>query len=542
MGFWPVLKKNFRIMFNSKLSILILIFGPLFLMGIMGAALQNNELRDIQASVFSHEESIDYLLENDWYVDSYLDQLRQNSFIVRQVNSINECKDDVLNSRAHVCIEVVKKPPIKLPNTKFSQDINYETQAYVDFSKSRIVWGVIAKTQAVSESHSKVLVQNVLVQYKEKLEQPMNDLRGAYAELDNALVLLDNIDSNLNSAKEKQDQLNADSKSLNIAFGNLKSKVQTTVSTVNKIAGLDSSIYNSVNELNTAFQETDAKYQTLYSKLNMGDVLSSINNAQSFVSQVDGNLRTVKNKIDNVLEVWNGISQMNYADLAPLSFSYQSVTEDSQIKGTVSRPRLEFLDYLFPSFLMFFIIFVSLVFATVTTFKERSSKAHIRNVTSRTSAVSFILGNFISIFFILALQIAVILGVSVFFLRASILANSFPLVAYSFIGIVLFALLGIALGYIFNSQDGAVIASVSLSLLFLIFLPVITAPETLPLGFSKIVNVMPFVILESKLRLASIFNIFSVPSALEFLSLACSFLVSVILIFYFYYRRRRLEI
>jgi hypothetical protein len=99
-----------------------------------------------------------------------------------------------------------------------------------------------------------------------------------------------------------------------------------------------------------------------------------------------------------------------------------------------------------------------------------------------------------------------------------------------------------AIGYIFNSQDGAVIASVSLSLLFLIFLPIITAPETLPDVFSQIISMMPFVILESKLRMASIFNIFSIPSINEIVSLAGSFIISIFLIFYFYHKKKRIEI
>jgi ABC-type multidrug transport system permease subunit len=550
MGFWPVLKKNFRIIFNSKLSLLIFIFGPLFLMGIVGAALQNNQLRDVQASVYAYEESSGELLDDDWYVNGYKDQLVQNSFIVRSVGSLEECKEDVLNSRAHVCIEIVKKPPIELETFGVEQDINYETNAYVDFSKSRIVWGVIAKTQAVSEQYSRILIQNLLVSYRDKLEQPMNELQNARSEIDDALVLLDMVDAELDYVRNDYRTAMDIAHEVDANVILLRSRVQAVVNAVNAIPELDQSVRESVNSLNQDFQIFDNSFGELYSKLNTARVVSGVDEAKNLVRQVRGGLWTVKNNVDNVLEQWEEISEMDYNSLAPLSFQYQSVTDGDSLEGgakksvilTTTGRKLEFLDYLFPSFLMFFIIFVSLVFSTVMTFKERSSKAHIRNVTSRTSAFSFVLGNFASMFVILALQIIVILGVSIFFLRANILANLLPLIIYSFVGLVLFIFGGMAVAYIFNSQDGAVIASVSLSLLFLIFLPVITAPETLPFGLSRVVNSMPFVILESKLRMASIFNLFSLPSIVEAISLMLSFSLSVVLIFYFYAKRKRYEL
>ena len=542
MSFWPVTKKNFGIMLNSKLSILILIFGPLFLMGIMGVALQNTELRDVKASVFSHEEGSPNLLENDWFVDGYVDQLEQNAFQVKIANSLVQCKDDVLNSRSHVCIEVTKKEPIKLPSAGISQNINYETRAYVDFSKSRIVWGVIAKTQAVSEQHSKLLIQELFAQFKDKIDAPMRSLQNAYDDVDGAIGLLDGIDSKLVYAEGKYSLISSESDALNIKFGELKSTISFVLSGVRALPNLEPSIYEALNKLEIEFQDAEAHQSELYSQIHSGEISSAVKDSRNSVKNAKSSLFSVRNRINNVLDEWNELSNMDYDSLAPLSFVYQSVSEGENISGVVSGRKLEFLDYLFPSFLMFFIIFVSLVFSTVTTFKERSSKAHIRNVTSRIGAWSFVSGNFVSIFSVLAVQILVILGVSVFFLRASIIANLLPLLIYSFIGVALFILGGIAIGYMFDSQDGAVIVSVSVSLLFLIFLPVITPTETLPPIFSEVVTVTPFVILESKIRMASIFNIFSALSVGEIVSLVSSFVLSLILISYFYSKKKHLEI
>lgn len=535
--FWSITKKNFRIMLNSRLSILILVFGPLLLMAIIGAALQNNQLRDVRASFYAHDAESNSLLDDD-YTSSYVDQLEQNSFFVDSVDSIEKCRQSVLDSEAHVCIEIVRVPSTELENLGV-RGSNYETKAYVDFSKSRIVWGVIGKTQAVSEQHSKILLRKMIIDYREKLQQPMENLQRAYDDTSGTYNTFNNLNSNIANAQNKQAVWASNLRELGFALGTLQTAIQSAAA----VTSYDPALYATVKEVNQSFTKVNGYYQILNNEVNSGEFSSSLSNSASTVGQVRDEFTKLRGGINVLLGQWNEISKLDYESFSPLPFRYLSVGEGNSVQGEIAESQsLEFLDYLFPSFLMFFVIFVSLIFSTVTTFKERSSKAHIRNVTSKARSFSFVFGNFLSLFAVLALQIAVILGVSIFFLRASILGNILPILVYSYLAVALFAIWGIALGYIFDSQDSAVIASVSLSLLCLIFLPVITAPETLPSLFAQIIQVMPFVILESKLRLASIFNIFSLPSAGETISLAVSFVLGIGLIFYFQARRKRYEL
>lgn len=540
MGFMAVWGKNIRVMFNSKLSILILLFGPLILMGITGAALQNTELRDVKASVVAYRSETGDVLQQDWYVESYVEQLQANAFTVVRAESLQQCKQTVLNSDSHVCIEIIKKPPIELPAVDKPQDINYETVAHVDFSQSRIVWGVIAKTQAVSDRHSLLLVQSVFAQFQQELAGPMENL-------DRSLISVKNVVRRLNTAENKIIGVNNGLKDIRDEYNKLEAAVISLENTlyvvrddVLAIPELDPTIEDSVLSMASQMTSVKSNLRDLDNNVNSAK-FDDLDEAKRGLDSSQRTLQEIEDDIEDVLEEWESIQNLDYGQLSPLSFAYKPVSETGDVGGEVQN-RLQFLDYLFPSFLMFFIIFVSLVFSTVTIFKERSSRAHIRNMTSRTSGASFIFGNFLSIFFILCSQITVILGVSVFFLNAGVLGNLVPILFYSFIGVALFVLAGMALGYIFNSQDGAVIASVSLSLLFLIFLPVITSPDTLPPVFAAIVNAMPFLVLESKIRMASIFNIFSIPSVWEFLSIIVSFVICLSLLFYFYIKRKRYEI
>ncbi|MFH1290263.1 MAG: ABC transporter permease [Nanoarchaeota archaeon] len=537
-GVYPVFKRNFRVMLNSKLSFLILIFGPLFLMLITGAALQNTDLRDIEASVFAHKEGSTDLLKDDWYVESFIQNLHDNSFIVREGDSLEACKREVLNSKAHVCIELVKKQSPDVVGDYVGRNINYETKAHVDFSKSRTVWGVINTVQAVSERHSKTLIEGAFLEFRDRISEPMNSLRRNYRSIDVAIGRLDDINDLLDDAEAELHLIEDDLDAVVSSFDILDSKIGTVISYVGAIPDLDPSIQTLLIDLRDHTDVTRDRIDSLENRLSSKNLFDDLSNSQSKVASARNGLVNVKNDVGDVLEEWERIEQTDFENIAPMSFTYQSV---SGSEGGKTGGNLEFLDYLFPSFLMFFIIFVSLVFSTVTIFRERSSNAHIRNVTSRTGGVAFTVGNFLSILFILILQILIILFVSMFFLRVSILSNILAIGLFSLVGISLFILIGIAVGYIFDSQEGAVIAAVSVSLLFLIFLPAITPTETLPAIISDIVSFMPFVVIESKLRLASIFGIFPGLSVFESISLVLSFLVGVVVVTLFYRMNKHKE-
>jgi len=71
---WTVLSivaRNFKIIFNSKLSFLILMIGPLFLVIITGSALQDNSLKNIKAGVFFHAQGEQLPLAFDEFVDGF---------------------------------------------------------------------------------------------------------------------------------------------------------------------------------------------------------------------------------------------------------------------------------------------------------------------------------------------------------------------------------------------------------------------------------------------------------------------------------------
>ena len=66
-----IIKKNFLILVHSKLSSLILIFGPIFLILIVGFGAGSNSLKNIETNV--------YVVENSNFSENFVALLRPGS-------------------------------------------------------------------------------------------------------------------------------------------------------------------------------------------------------------------------------------------------------------------------------------------------------------------------------------------------------------------------------------------------------------------------------------------------------------------------------
>jgi len=185
-----IIKKNFLILLHSRLSALILIFGPIFLILILGLALGGNAIRNIETNVYIEEESS--------FTDSFLQKLRANSFIISETDSLEGCIKGVKEANKNLCIKL-NKSSINFPIDISSEDreqlektgLGYDIELYVDFSKQRIVWGVISSVERVVSdfsyeirSRSSVRLKSMLKEYASKIELQKNKLKNTKNSLD----------------------------------------------------------------------------------------------------------------------------------------------------------------------------------------------------------------------------------------------------------------------------------------------------------------------------------------------------------------------
>jgi ABC-type multidrug transport system permease subunit/archaellum component FlaC len=513
-----IIKRNMNIMLNSKLSSLILILGPILLILITGAALKEDSIQNIKAGLFFHE--------NNQFSNYFIQKLEQRSISVMKETSLEKCKQNVLDGVTQVCIELTKSEN-SLSNSLVQSDIIL----YVDFSKQRTVWDIIGRIQGIVESESANMRSAKITEAKESMKKINEKTKSNEKKIDE-------ITNNINYLKTSLSTLKKENREIN-------SQIDTSLSSLNAIESSLSSLQgisqNTLGPLKEKIDSVRANLKMAEEGLKAsGEIEQEIADSEDRLSNIEKNINSAKKTLNDIS---SQVEQVRDADLErianPIKLTYQSVSqqESGQIEG-----ELKFIDYLFPSFLAFFMLFISLILSTTLTIRERSSNAYIRNIVSPTSGLSFIIGNFLTCFILLSIQVLAILLISSFFLNINIQNNILPLAYSSILLITLFTLFGMAIGYMFNSQENAIVATISFSLLLLIFLPIITPLEILPALLSKIVGFSPLTILENKLRLISIFNMPLTFTANEIISIASALLLTFILIIIFHKKSKEKEI
>jgi len=116
------------------------------------------------------------------------------------------------------------------------------------------------------------------------------------------------------------------------------------------------------------------------------------------------------------------------------------------------------------------------------------------------------LGNFLTSFIVVLVQMAIIVGIAYYFIGDSLLGNVPVSLLIVVLGVVVFIILGMALGYLLSSQEAVTMISISLASVFLFLSNLILPLETLSQQLQQAVSFNPYVITSEALRKALLFH------------------------------------
>lgn len=512
-----MLKRNFQISLNTKASSLILILSPLILIGLMGFALQDVSMKNIKVSLFMDEK--------DSFSDTFIGRLEEQGYSVEVENSLEICKNKVKNAKSHVCIHLQKEYTPSLNYPMYNLDLN------VDFSKQRVVWQIIGTIQGIAEQESYKAREGFVTDLKQDSQELSKKLEIEEARIDTAVREIDYLRNLLRDVESQSQDIDSAVFAIDSNLTIIKNNL-VVIQNSGLLIGQDLVfLTNSLNLIN-GIQNQLILIET--------DTGKSINNIETRLTSARGELRNTQNSLRDMREGLNTIRDTDIESISePISVSYKSVLDETE--GEIKN-KLESLDYLFPSFTMFFILFGSIVFASVLRIRERSSSAYVRNIASKIKGSKLILSDFMTCSVLMIIQIIIIFVTAYFFLNISLLQNIFVSVALILIAISLFTLIGIAIGSILNTQESVIIASISLCILFFIFSSIIVPVEILPKALSTVISLFPLTLLESKLRLALIFNGGIGLNLFEIAGLLTTGIISSLLIFIFYKKNKEREL
>ena len=492
-----IIERNIKIMLNSKMSSAIILLAPLLLIGIMGLALQDTSLKNVKVSIYGPEK-------DSFYYD-FVTQLNDKSFKSDDSNSIEECKDNVINSKSQACIELIKK----------GED-DYQIKLFVDFSQQRIVWNIIGTIQGVVEEKSRALQEDSISQLNKKLENVPALIKENKEKIDSALFKIEILEDKLGDSERDIFSLLGYLENINQTIGEMRMDVDEL-----SAQGVD------VSSLQFQITNIEKRIEDLRTEIKSAEK-NIIDSSDIQIKRIKDDLLESREDLEDMEEEFRRAKELDLNKIVdPIPLNYFHVSNEEE--GTIVKD-LRFIDYLIPSFFMFFILFSSIILSSVFILRERKSMAYLRNRISSVSQAKFISGNFLTIFLTIFLQIALVIFISGFFTNIKIISNLGSIIIICFISIFLFGLMGVAIGSIFSSNEGVLASSISISLLLVMFMPIITPLETIHPSLIKIVSMSPLVFLETKLRLATIFDIGFAISITEIiiLSLVSLFLLGII--------------
>jgi len=520
---WLLTKKNLRLLIRAKGSALIVVFAPLLIILILGLSFNNSAKYGLNIGVYSPNFNED--------ATSFIGKLQEAEFKIVKYNQSTSCIEDVKLGFLHTCIS--------LPDSfKIEGNTQKEITFYIDPSKINLVWmiqqTIEQKMNLKSQEVSQNIAQNMIGAMsdanskvssgKDKLGQIKDRSSSAVSSTDAAKSNLAKIDLALSYPQYDT--------SITTTFGtHLKEKLNSSNSKIiaartalnnanisgaerNTINGLLTQAGTDITAASTSLTSGNNSYTAivnLVADLNH-DLISAqekLTNASVQISASTKDLEAVKSSpnegVKALDEVKSTLDQVNSNLNAQKITDAKVVSSPFVTKIEKVAPENTYLNYMFPALIILVIMFSSLLLGTTLVMMERNSPAFTRNYFLPIKKITFILSTYITTLILILIQVVIILLISLIFIT-DIWTTLIPLTIILFFAASVFTFLGMILGYVFSSEETAILASISLGSLLLFVSGVILPLESVSPVLRDITSFNPFVLCEKLVREVVIFN------------------------------------
>ena len=533
-----LVRKNLKNFIRAKAGSLIVILGPLIVIFLAGLAFDNSNVYAVKIGT--------YRPEAEPATTALLDQLR-DQFKVVEYDAKDKCINAIKNTDINTCM---------LFDANFTIGVSNKNQItfYVDYSRINLVWSIMQtmteqvgeKSIQASQNLTKVILNTI-----DYTQKRMKDQRAAVVKLatQNELMLQNNKEmiaelgdvnlgfdengfqvNNLASSRTQIKQwmdsaLTVSEKGLSksssfIAAANdlvkasgagqeAKDKLTASLaSTLDEIKKLKADMTemktvtqesfkqfdNQVQAINQAITDTKTNLQQADTSRQMGlrvleATTSLLDQCMLTIAEIQQIINDVDNKI-NAIEIKdpNAITQ-------PIVTSIKPIVQEKT-----------YLNYIFPVLIVLVIMFTALLITPTLILLDKHSPASFRSYMTPVKDSSYIIANFITAFIILMIQVIIIMAIASVFFSQQVLLNIPEAIFLLAIISSLFILMGMILGYLFNNEETATLAGVSIGALFLFISDVIIPIESMPEAFAYIASFNPYVLGSSLVRRALLFD------------------------------------
>ncbi|MBD3319406.1 hypothetical protein GF342_05875 [Candidatus Woesearchaeota archaeon] len=495
-----IVSKNLRLLARSKTSALIILLGPLVLIVLAGLAFDHAEPFAITLGVVAQEYTEDAQL--------FLDTLASNNLDLVTFEAQDSCTRGVLSGEVDACVEFPQ-------HFAFSEKDNNQISFHVDYSKVNLVYAIVntfseqvdaqaSKLRqeladdvigaiAVSKdevSKGKPLVVGLATNAETVLEKS-RQVSSRFSDLDfSAPTINTSIDEDLRT--DVQNLTNNTLEAIIDALTTLRAVRDSTTdnSTRASLSSLIHTLENSYDDLlatsNETIMETEQALnhtQTLVNTLH--DNAQRLQHAGSLKATLAADLSTVTEQVDGslllALKLQESLNTLSGRLDAVGTTNAQTLTNPVQTVINPVGSEQSYLSYIFPLLLILVVVFSGLLITPTIIHLERLSPAHLRNTLVDRTQANF-LATFITSVLIISIELAVVLGVSMFFFGNFFGVLPPTLLVLGLVTIV-FVFLGMIIGHVFATETTAILAGVATTAVLLfssnIVIPLASAPSIL---------------------------------------------------------------
>jgi ABC-type multidrug transport system permease subunit len=461
-----IIKKNFKVLFRSKSSAFVVLVGPLLIIALIALALSNTHEFQINVGIVAPDQV--------GLTTQFITQLEKGEYVLTDFTSVDECIERIKLGSMNVCIAFPENFVIENEGSK-------EVAFYVDQSRTNLVESIISSVRSsifITSDEISLELTNNLLQAINVTEAETSKQQGWIQEMtgkvrsassgvetvetksdlittgvDEAEVEINAIDESTKILETETDKLLADLDELldDIEAADVTLAGTTAVKDqydVLKTASPDETakITLAVEELNTIISAITANAGSAGIKSSAEKVQVDLESIRIAVSNFEESLGKISDEI-SAIEITSGSNIVNpfTVQINPIS----SISNKSSL--------------MFPYFVTLIILFVGMMLSSTLVVMERKSRAFFRTFTAPISELSQIAGSYITNVIIIIAQLAIIFAGAYFYLDINVISNWYTSLTVLLLSISFFILLGTLLGYMFKTQEGTTIITISLA-------------------------------------------------------------------------------
>lgn len=531
-----LIQKNLKLLVRARASALIVILGPLLMIFLAGLAFDTTNLYAVRIGTYAQSY-------ND-LSNSFIEKLAEKQFKVTRYPSDGLCVEAIRRGEIHTCM-------VFAPDFAIGKNGSNTITFAVDYSQINLVWTIMnvmttsisTRATELSRNLTSVLLQAIdftrrsvadrrqnlvaLTTQNDEITQRIANIQAELGEIELGLdpgefgvnnltraksVVKHWVDASLDISKDSL----AQAQHYISAAGDIIKQSGSSSST-DLTASLQSSV-DRIAELKERISKVDTIVQGEYAQLNslidyvagkITQTKSQIDVAVSAQTFTLDELYAINQLLDkallNILTLQKTLNEIEKVISAIQITDPQAIVQPVQTVITPVVAERSYLNYLFPSLIALVILFTALLLAPTLILFERNSPAYFRNFMTPTNDSVFLGSVFLTTALLLMVQLVIILAIAAIFFTQ--ILNAFGYAALVLVLLVtLFTCLGMVIGYLFNSEETAMLAGISLGSLMLFLSDIIIPIESMPATIMALAQYNPVVIGSDILRRALLFN------------------------------------